>query len=88
MDELFRIASTGRQVRYEAGHTLVRGGRQADAVHFLIEGAVGLTERRAPTDLDAPAALAFEDMLEGRPVRHTITATAPSVSFCSAARRC
>lgn len=82
VDELFRIASTGRQVRSEAGRALYEQGDQVDVVHFLIEGAVRTTDDGRTADLDAPVALAFEDMLEGRPIRHTIAATRPAVSLC------
>jgi AAA family ATP:ADP antiporter len=81
VDEIFRIASTGVQVRFEAGHTVYEEGALAENVLFLTKGRVRLTGNGPGTDLVAPAALAFEDLLEGRPVQHTITALDPAVSL-------
>ncbi len=75
VDELFRVAGTGRQVRHEGGRELYHEGTQATDVQFLLEGSVRVSGGgRAPCDLAAPAALAFENMLEGSPLRHTICA--------------
>jgi AAA family ATP:ADP antiporter len=75
VDELFRIAGAGRQVRYEAGRELYHAGAQATEVQFLLEGSVRLSaEDDAPCDVNAPAVLAFENVLEGSPVRHTVHA--------------
>jgi AAA family ATP:ADP antiporter len=73
VDELFRIAGMGRQVRHPGGRELYHEGAQADDVQFLLEGSVCLSGGDGtPCDLNAPAVLAFEKMLEGRPLRHTI----------------
>jgi HEAT repeat protein/CRP-like cAMP-binding protein len=75
VDELFRIAGTGRQVRHEGGRALYTEGAQADDVQFLLEGSVRVSGGEgAGHVLAAPAALAFEEMLEGSPLRHTICA--------------
>ena len=75
VDELFRIAGTGRQVRHEGGREIYHEGLQAKDVQFLLEGSVRLSGGDgAWSDLDAPAALAFEPMLEGSPLRHRIGA--------------
>jgi CRP-like cAMP-binding protein len=75
VDELFRIAGSGRQVRHEGGRALYSEGAQAEEVQFLLEGSVHVSGGEgAPYDLAAPAALAFEEMLEGSPLRHTICA--------------
>ncbi len=81
VDELFRIALTGRQARYEAGSDFYTQGGPVDAVHFLIDGAVRVHGSGQTQALAAPVALAFEDLLEGRPSRHTITAVRLSVSL-------
>ena len=81
VDEIFRIASTGVQVRFEAGHTVYEEGAIAENVLFLTKGRVRLTGNGADRELLAPAALAFEDLLEGRPVQHTITAIDSAVSL-------
>jgi AAA family ATP:ADP antiporter len=75
VDELFRIAGIGQQRRYERGEDFSSQGAPADAVQFLLDGSVGLTaEGAAPAVIRAPAALAFEEVLEGRALRSTITA--------------
>jgi AAA family ATP:ADP antiporter len=75
VDELFRIASTGRQVSHRGGHQLYGEGTPVDEVLFLIDGRVTLASTEVgPQALEAPAALAFLEMLEGSPVRHTIRA--------------
>jgi CRP-like cAMP-binding protein/HEAT repeat protein len=77
VDELFRIAGTGQQIRYERGRNLCEQGAPADAVLFLLEG-VGAAGR-APDPVQAPAALGFEDVLEGGAWRSTLTASGPVV---------
>ena len=75
VDELFRIARTGRQIRHEGGRELYHEEAQANDVQFLLEGSVHVSGAdSAPCKLEAPAALAFEEMLEGSPLRHTIRA--------------
>jgi CRP-like cAMP-binding protein len=81
VDELFRIAETGSQVRYETGHTIIEEGATPDTAHFLIEGTVGVANGASMTEIAAPAALSFNDILEGRPTRGTVTATVPAVSL-------
>ena len=76
VDELFRIASTGRQVWHDANRELGRHGDQLDEVQFLLDGRVRLSSDDGTVeDSCAPAALAFEEMLEGSPLRHTIRTT-------------
>ena len=75
VDELFRIAGAGRQVRHEGGRELYREGAQPDEVQFLLDGSVRVSaDDDAPHELGAPAVLAFENMLEGSPLRLTIRA--------------
>ncbi|MGQ0734922.1 MAG: Npt1/Npt2 family nucleotide transporter [Acidobacteriota bacterium] len=76
VDELFRIAGLGRQVRYEAGRVMYETGRPAEALQFLLDGRVSVEPRdEAPIEVDAPAVLAFEEILEGSPMSSTIRAT-------------
>ena len=85
VDELFRIAVAARQVRHEAGRELYHEGAPAEDVQFLLEGSVRLSgSNTAPADLDSPAALAFEEVLEGRPLGHTICAVDRTVSVALA----
>jgi CRP-like cAMP-binding protein len=75
VDELFRIASAGRQVRHEGGRELYHEGVPAGDVQFLVEGSVRLSGGGSdPCEVAAPAALAFEEVLEGSPLRRTICA--------------
>ncbi len=75
VDELFRIAGAGRQVRHEGGRELYHEGALPDEVQFLLDGSVRVSaDDDAPHELEAPAVLAFENMLEGSPLRLTIRA--------------
>jgi AAA family ATP:ADP antiporter len=75
VDELFRIAGACRQARHEAGREICREGTPATDVQFLLEGSVQLSGANgASRDIAAPAALAFEEVLEGAPLGHTIRA--------------
>ncbi len=66
VDELFRIAGLGRQVRYEAGRTLYERDTTPTTVQFLLEGRVNAVPAKgAAQAIDAPAPVAFEEMLEG-----------------------
>ena len=40
VDELFRIASTARQVRHEPGSVLLKEGEVPETIHFLLDGRV------------------------------------------------
>jgi CRP-like cAMP-binding protein len=80
IDELFRIAGTARQIRHDRGRDVAQMGAPASEVYFLLEGTVQLTAADGATaQITAPAALAFEDMLEGRPLRHAISAAEPVI---------
>jgi HEAT repeat protein/CRP-like cAMP-binding protein len=75
VDELFRVAATGRQVRHEGGRELYHEGLPAGNVQFLVEGSVRLSGAGCDScDVSAPAALAFEEVLEGSPLRQTVSA--------------
>jgi CRP-like cAMP-binding protein len=84
VDELFRIAALGRQVRYESGRVLYDQGRPAASLQFLLDGRV-IVETPAPRMIDAPAVLAFENVLEGTPVEatHRAAETAICLSLSS-----
>jgi CRP-like cAMP-binding protein len=71
VNELFRIASLGTQVRHEAGRVLYEKGRTAESVQFLLDGEVTVDERT----ISAPAVLAFDNVLEGSPVSATVRAS-------------
>jgi len=82
VDELFRVASLGRQVRHEAGRVIAHEGQALDALHFVLDGRVTVGGVRCgPDDRGAPAVIGFEDVLEGHPVRHTATALEPTITL-------
>jgi ATP/ADP translocase/HEAT repeat protein/CRP-like cAMP-binding protein len=74
VDELFRIAALGRQVRYDGGQVLHEKGRTATTLQVLLDGRV-MVERTAFETVEAPAVLAFENVLEGTPMDATIRAS-------------
>jgi len=78
VDELFRFAGTARQVRYERGRALYRAGLQPNTLEFLMEGEVQFDDG---TRLVAPGPLAFEEMLEGSPIRSAVHAVDLAVTL-------
>jgi HEAT repeat protein/CRP-like cAMP-binding protein len=75
VDELFRIAGLGRQVRHESGRVLYQEGTAPESLQFLLDGKVVARRQSGETEeLGAPAPLAFEEELEGSPMRSTIRA--------------
>jgi AAA family ATP:ADP antiporter len=83
VDELFRVAGTGRQVRHEPGRVIYQDGTHPETLQFLIDGEVAVQTGDEP-QLDtwsAPAALAFEEMLQGVPMRATVRASEVAISL-------
>jgi CRP-like cAMP-binding protein len=81
VDELFRIAGTGRQVRRESGRVLYEAGQRASDLEFLLDGSVTLAESNGATStLEAPAALGFEEVFENVPQRATTKAS--GIAIC------
>ena len=78
VDELFRIAAAGRQVRHEHGRALYEAGAAAEDLQLLLDGKVSRVAadlHGGTTDMiDAPAPLAFEEVIEGAPLGATIRA--------------
>jgi ATP/ADP translocase/CRP-like cAMP-binding protein/HEAT repeat protein len=82
VDELFRVASLGRQMRHEAGRTLCHEGQAADTLHFVLDGRVALQSGKGRrTEVAAPDVIGFEDVLEGHPVRATAVALEPAITL-------
>jgi AAA family ATP:ADP antiporter len=79
--ELFRLARLGRQVRYEKGQTLYQRGAAVQTVQFLLDGKVTASGADGRHDLRAPAALAFEQLIEGSPMPDTIVASERSIAL-------
>lgn len=72
IDELFRLARLGRQVRYEKGRAVYERGEVVNAIQFLLDGTVSSADGWAQP---APAVLGFEQLLEGSPMTAAITAS-------------
>ncbi|MCC6990049.1 MAG: HEAT repeat domain-containing protein, partial [Acidobacteria bacterium] len=82
VDELFRVASLGRQVRHEAGRVIAQEGHAADLLHIVLDGRVTIdSSRDGRTEVAAPGVIGFEDVLEGHPVRGTATALEPVITL-------
>jgi AAA family ATP:ADP antiporter len=83
VDELFRVAGTGRQVRHEPGRLIYQQGVHPDTLQFLIDGEVAIEAGSdgPPETRTAPAALAFEEILEGLPMPSTARATDVAIAL-------
>lgn len=77
VDELFRLARLGRQVRHEKGQTLFERGAAQASVQFLLDGRVSM----GPHSIEAPAALGFEQLLEGSPMPDAVIALDRAVTL-------
>ena len=78
VDELFRLARLGRQVRYEKGRAVYERGEVVTSIQFLLDGRVTVTGAH---DIEAPAALGFEELLEGSPMPASITAADRAITL-------
>jgi AAA family ATP:ADP antiporter len=78
VDELFRLARLGRQVRYEKGRTVYEKGEAVTTIQFLLDGRVTMDGAH---DVTAPAALGFEELLERTMMPSTITTAERSVTL-------
>jgi ATP/ADP translocase/CRP-like cAMP-binding protein len=78
IDELFRLARLGRQIRYEKGKQLFERGEAPSSIQFLLDGRVTIGGGNV---IDAPAALGFEALLEGSPMTSAITAAERSITL-------
>lgn len=82
VDELFRIARLGRQMRYEPGRVIYEAGRAADSLQFLLDGRLSSDNTAGTTaEITAPAAIGFEAVLEGSPMAVTIRASEASITL-------
>lgn len=72
IDELFRIAEAGRQVRYESGRILCEEGSVPASLRFLLNGSVIC---RAPAgharSVQPPAVLGFLEVVQGKPMQES-----------------
>jgi len=82
VDELFRIAAVGEEIRHPLGRELFHAGAPAPYVEFLLEGAVVDDDGAS---VRAPAVLGLHEVLEGAPVAATSRAAEPIVCLRIAA---
>jgi ATP/ADP translocase/HEAT repeat protein/CRP-like cAMP-binding protein len=86
VDELFRIAQAGEEVRHPAGRDLCNAGATAADVLFLLEGGARAVDGvSAGSEIVSPAVIGFEDVLQGTTLRSTVRAIEPTVCFRIAA---
>jgi ATP/ADP translocase/HEAT repeat protein/CRP-like cAMP-binding protein len=78
VDELFRFVGTARQVRYDRDRTVYQAGTEPETLQFLIDGEVRFEDGAT---MVAPGPLAFEEMLEGSPLRRTVHAVDVAVTL-------
>jgi CRP-like cAMP-binding protein len=82
VDELFRVASLGRQVRHETGRIIAQEGQPSDALHFVLDGRVSsVSSMGEAATLEPPAVVGFEEALEGHPQRATVKALEPTITL-------
>jgi HEAT repeat protein/CRP-like cAMP-binding protein len=83
VDELFRVAGAGRQVRHEHGRVIFQEGVHPETIQFLIDGEVAVDAGpEAPAvHRVAPAAIGFEEMLQGVPLRATVRAADVAIAL-------
>ena len=81
VDELFRLASTSRQVRHQPGTLLLQEGAVPDTIHVLLDGRVVASGSDAPQTIEAPATLGFVHALQGVAVRSTMRTIDPAVTL-------
>ncbi|OFW19202.1 MAG: hypothetical protein A3H97_23805 [Acidobacteria bacterium RIFCSPLOWO2_02_FULL_65_29] len=80
IDELFRIAGLGRQIRYESGRLIYQEGALPDQVHFLLDGGVTSTALgKDAREILPPALLGFEQVLDGSAMPETVRTTETTV---------
>ena len=72
VDGLFRITGTGSQERHESGRLLYQAGATPETIHILLDGRVSCRSLPgAVREIEAPVALAFQEVLETRPSGET-----------------
>ena len=73
VDELFRIVSAARQVRHDPGSVLLKEGAVPTSLHLLLDGTVvGSTADADRHPIEPPAALGFNEALQGQPMRESM----------------
>jgi ATP/ADP translocase/CRP-like cAMP-binding protein/HEAT repeat protein len=80
VDELFRIACAGRQIRHRPGDCIYGDGTVPGDIQFLMRGSV-IRENPSGTEqkIDDLAPLDFQEFLEGKPMAGAVRAASPCV---------
>jgi len=82
IDELFRIAAGSRQVRHEAGTTLLVERAIPEMLHVLLEGEVIVsTEGRPVETLRAPSTMGFMEALQSKTSKRTVRTSGIAVTL-------
>jgi len=82
IDELFRVAEVGLEIRHQAGREISRAGQPPDEVFFLLDGALEVRGDDGPEkELSAPAVANVEEVLQGIPLKNTIRAIEHTIGF-------
>ena len=80
VDELVRVAATGRQIRYENGRVLCQEGAIPEHLQFLLDGIVtAKAGDQGGREIVPPAALGFEEILDGSPMQETLRTSESAV---------
>jgi CRP-like cAMP-binding protein len=86
VDELFRIATISRQVRYAAEARVQERGAPAEYIQVLVQGRFRLQGENGGTELVAPPALlGFQEVLKGVALQRSAWAETESIALVMAA---
>jgi len=78
VDELFRIVSTARQIRYDPGRVVHEADQVPDMLQIVIDGECRFSDG---TTVATPGPVAFEELLARRPVDRAIYAVDVAVTL-------
>jgi ATP:ADP antiporter, AAA family len=82
VNELFRIAMLGRQVRHEPGRVLYEAGRHVDSIQFILDGRLAGTRPGGEVkEMTAPGVVGFEAIIEGSPAQKTMRAVELTIAL-------
>ncbi|MBM3789942.1 MAG: cyclic nucleotide-binding domain-containing protein, partial [Acidobacteria bacterium] len=80
LDELFRLARAGRQVRHDDRSLLYEESRIPQTLQFLLDGCLSAKSGASePRRIESPAALAVREVLQGRPMGETVRSAGTAV---------
>ena len=88
-DELFRIAGSGRQIRYTPNTVLFQEGQSPEAMQFLLDGSVTLVSRDGGTSEALPTtALGFEEVVQNQPMRASARTNSRAICLALTIEEC